>query len=400
MLISNDAYELVTTLRLGCCRMLEKIKQLFGAKPSKTSVTVVADRFKQIFSYHGIEVTQIPRIFSEVKLADLQSDKRLMASLSSELLVSVAQFFGVRIEWLEGVDDRIYEHLGTYKDPTRLFEKITDLSSQGDDDLRCPLQVLTTSKQLDRDSPQDQYLAPVIVEKIADLGDETIYRYHIFQDAYYWQHKPARIELKAIAKIIFHKIGPVPLLLVSETDMQKILGGKMVPRPFLHYGLCSEPSLEDYSLSQDKSPHAKETDELPEVLAYIEKNKLQDFVFNRPLEVTAKNTDNLISNGALDQFTAASSIFPNILPLHAPSLTFTPKTGKRASANAVRWAPIEHVAKAIWDQEKISITEMVARIKNTTSLSAAHLSDSAIRKHIAKLAPEGIAGKRGRKPKK
>lgn len=63
---------------------------------------LVAKRFRQLFVDHGIEVTQIPRVFPEITLDDLKSNNSLLKKLSTECIDKVAEFFKVRVEWLEG----------------------------------------------------------------------------------------------------------------------------------------------------------------------------------------------------------------------------------------------------------------------------------------------------------
>ncbi len=62
---------------------------------------LVAKRFLQLFVDHGIEVTQIPRVFPEITLDDLKSNNSLLKKLSTECLDKAAEFFKVRVEWLE-----------------------------------------------------------------------------------------------------------------------------------------------------------------------------------------------------------------------------------------------------------------------------------------------------------
>ena len=53
---------------------------------------------------------------------DLKSDEALLRRLNPELLDEAASLFGVRVEWLEGEDNRIYACFSNYKDPQKFFE--------------------------------------------------------------------------------------------------------------------------------------------------------------------------------------------------------------------------------------------------------------------------------------
>ncbi len=78
---------------------------------------------------------------------------------------------------------------------------------------------------------------------------------------------------------IVNQLGhqPVPQFPVSPTELTAVLSGRLVPRSLVNHCLLSEPSLEDYACSLQEHAKAKETEELPEVLQYIEKQGLSDF---------------------------------------------------------------------------------------------------------------------------
>ena len=62
---------------------------LFEPKPKPTepaTPNLVAKRFRQLFVDHGIEETQIPRIFSKITLDDLKSDESLLKKLTSDTI--------------------------------------------------------------------------------------------------------------------------------------------------------------------------------------------------------------------------------------------------------------------------------------------------------------------------
>ena len=73
------------------------VSQLKDDKKS-VSVQIVAHRFKQLFIDHGVELSQIPRIFPNVTLDDLKSDEALLCRLNPRLLDKAASLFGVRVD--------------------------------------------------------------------------------------------------------------------------------------------------------------------------------------------------------------------------------------------------------------------------------------------------------------
>jgi hypothetical protein len=352
------------------------------------SMDVVPQRFCQIFQYHGVEKSQIPRLMPQIKLNDLKSNEALLAALTLEILDQTARLFGIRSEWLEGVDDVIYESRYCYKAPELLFELLDALKNHSSDFnlTRFPLRVLVSNKNLDYKSDRDQLLVPVVLEKVNDLGDETIHRYYIFNDGFNWNYEPARIQLKAMARIAYKLLGaPIPFMVVSQADLQSVLDRKKISRKFLDGCLITDPSLEDFALTSQESVVAAEVDEIPIVLKYIEEHKLESFYTAVPHSTSPAQ--------------ATAIAIETTIPTE-PLATTPRKTGKRAE-NTARWESVRTAARTIWAQDKsLAIEEVVRRIQKMPHLKMSKLTSSAIRKHIADLAPGKDAAKPGRKRKK
>ncbi len=360
------------------------LRTLLGRSSIK-SVTVVAERFLQVFREHGIEAAQIPRLLPQVRLEDLQSPERLLAILTPDLLDQVAKLFGIRIQWLEGQDDRIYEYLATYKEPQILLDHLRSLWQQPSwaNAIGCPLRILSTTKRLDYRDDQRHKLAPVLIEPIATLDDETIYRYHVYQDGFSWDHLPARIELKAIALVTYKALHkPIPIYPISQRDMDDLLEGRRIPRSLLGSYLSTDPSLEDYVLDNDESVVAKEIDELPAVREYTIRVGLNTFDLHAPVH---------------DELVPQITVEPTASDPQPPTPSTT--TGKREAQHS-RWQQIEAAAIALWAQDKkLTIAQVVRQLQMIPEIKASALQADTVRKRIAKFAPEGIRGKPGRKPK-
>lgn len=101
---------------------VNKLWQSFAGKTKNNPVNIVARRFLQVFNDHGVQTTQIPRLLQAIKLDDLKSEDALVAMLTHDVLDQTARLFGIRVEWLEGVDDKIYEPLACYKRPAVSLE--------------------------------------------------------------------------------------------------------------------------------------------------------------------------------------------------------------------------------------------------------------------------------------
>ncbi len=253
---------------------------------------------------------------------------------------------------------------------------------------RFPMRVLTTSMALTPDSSDRQWLLPVIVEPVSDSEDSPAYRCQVCGDYYDWTDSQSRIELKAITWLAWHRLRiTVPLFRVSQDEFDRIRGGMAVPTIVLRSGLIAEPSLEDFIQTPEESRVAKEADELPAVLGYLDAEGLRDFAFDAPAVALTPVEE------------AAAPQSPAAMPEHEePQRRSAP--GKREVQRA-QWAAIVGAAQAMWSQDRtVDFAEMIRRLKSMPHLKANALSDSAIHKHIRVVAPPEVLGKPGRKPTK
>lgn len=240
------------------------------------SSRIITERFIRLFHEHNVAIGQIPLLRPELKLGDLASHETLLSALSNDLLEKTAEQFWVQKEWLEGADVEIYPHRSFYKWPKKFFE---DLSRLKFDRYECPVRVLVVNRKLDRNDPVTQPLLLLMMEKITDLGEEIISRYHIYNDGWDWAHSPCRLELKAIARLLYQRLGVItPLIEVPADILEKIERAEAIPTRWLHSPVVTDPSLEDYGSSKDEFVRAREVDELPKVMEYIREHKLDELV--------------------------------------------------------------------------------------------------------------------------
>jgi hypothetical protein len=247
------------------------LRRFFGDKmngPTK----IVGQRFLQVFGAHGVAATQIPRLLPQVQLDKLNSGEALLGALTNDVLDATAMLFDVRREWLDGVCDELYPSYTCYKRPQRLFE---DLENIGQDGSTFPVRALFSSKSLDATSRQTQPVVLLLCKRIAELGDADIFKYKVYSDSWDWGYTPARIQLKAIARLVHQRLEcPVPLYRVDPKTLERVRTGRLVPRDCIKGSLLTEPSLEDFGLSPEESVKSAESEELPAVLAYIKELKL------------------------------------------------------------------------------------------------------------------------------
>jgi hypothetical protein len=234
---------------------------------------LVAKRFRQLFVDHGVEETRIPRFFSKITLEDLQSDSLLIKKLTPELINEVAQLFNVRSEWLEGVDNTIYLSQTCYKEPEDFFTFLKTIK-YGKSDF--PFRVISSVEKFDYKDDSRQPFSIVYVEKIAELGDDNIYRYYL-DAGWTWSHRECRMQLKAMALLYWRDVKrPITFYKVPHDIYLQIEELQLIPYPYLKGPLVSDPSVEDYISDPQFSGVAKEYDELPAVLEYIQVNNLSE----------------------------------------------------------------------------------------------------------------------------
>ncbi len=268
--MSTDLFE----IKLGAfgCRLnaIELWRRLSSPKPSCSQV---GERFLSLFQAHGVTPEQIQRFLPQVTLQHLTGN-RLNEVLTNETLDQVAALFGVRREWLEGVDQQIYEPVFCYKAPVLFFH---DMARWQVKPQTFSVRALCCG-ELDNSSSREQPLVLLTIEKVGMIGDEEVCRYRVYHDAWNWGYFPCRLQLKALARLVH--LGwktPIPVHRVQKGVLKKIRAGQRVPRLELRGCLLTEPCLEDFALAENESGKARETEELEEVFRYIELNRLAGF---------------------------------------------------------------------------------------------------------------------------
>ena len=261
--------------------MFNILSNIFKSKQKALPVSIVADRFRQLFLDHGISSTQIPRVFSEISLEDLQSNESLIKILTPNLIEKVANFFDVKSEWIEGVEDTISNPVNCYKSPEEFFKYFNQINHDSD---LLPLRTITSVDVLDYQNENVQPIVLILLEKIFDLNDEQIYRYKIIDGEWNWAHEPCRIQIKSMVRVLHQKYGMViPLFKVDQSTVEDIANRQLKPKEYVSRGLITNPSLEDYALSNGESRVAKEAEELPKVQMYIELHNLLGIAKNEPV---------------------------------------------------------------------------------------------------------------------
>lgn len=177
-------------------KILEKLGKYWGlirkARPAQSET--VASRFISLFESHGVHRNQIPRFFSHgLTVKDVQDDISLLAKLDEESLDDACKLFGVRREWLDGAEARVYDCHDFYKSPERVagfLKSLKDNNPDGQFD-----GVLVASAEHGGEA------LIVLSEVVGFVGEKVIYRYHLCNNWYfdYWKSRAYLTAFVAIA---------------------------------------------------------------------------------------------------------------------------------------------------------------------------------------------------------
>lgn len=260
-------------IKLNVNALVRALKRRMTTDKATTGPALVAKRFIELFADHGVQLTQIPHFLPQVGLNALSSAEKLLLALTSPVLDQTAELFGVRREWLDGVSNVMYKCRHCYKAPVRFFEDLREVHY--DDSWFC-VRALTTTMELDRNGNVGQNIVLVMLKTLKRTHDDEIYSYAVYGDEWDWSYAPSRIQLKAMARLVYLATDcPVPLFKVPRLALEKFREGLVVPRALTEGCLITHPSLDDYALSPEESGQAREPEELDRVLKYIETKGLE-----------------------------------------------------------------------------------------------------------------------------
>lgn len=239
----------------------ELYRRLMQRADVSGDLAVQVKRFIEVFRAHGLHLAHIPRLTS-LRYIDLKDEDTLLSAMTPSLIDTTAALFGVRSEWLAGIDDDIYQGNYCYKSPSRLFECIDSLKERATSVLRA----VTSAGVLDMNARRSQRLELVVVEHVQYVGEFEVLRYHPFADGWDWSELGCRVQLKAMLRTVGRA---VPLHQTSHAQIDAWYRHQCFPGPLVRGPLITAPSLEDYSLSPAESRVSKESSELQLVEQYI-----------------------------------------------------------------------------------------------------------------------------------
>jgi hypothetical protein len=266
---------------VGAIAAVLSVPFFYRRNSQKNHSSEVVARFLYLFKAHGIERTQIPRFLGDergISVADVSTDERLLHVLNEEILNAACDRFGVRRSWLDGADKQIYDLLYHYKDLPE-YVGFIKLQTEKHSDQSCLLNAykpVHTSADLFKSCPD---ISLVFSEPIAEIDQQTIYRYYPFYGPFPWSHTPARFNLYAFFTLAFATSG---LVLkgydVSPKIISELAEGKKIPEAIKTGGIWHP---DDYAFSSISHNMPMDSREIEEFWNYInEKGWLKLFAEN------------------------------------------------------------------------------------------------------------------------
>lgn len=229
---------------------------------SNGGVFGLVDRIKVLCDEHSVSLTELPKFFSQITYADCSSDDKLLNALTPDIVQTIADTFGVQAEWLIGTSDKIYDIFSCYKDARVLF----DFLNQNRKTLGYfPLHIVASKDAFDRETSGND-IALVVKLRLNHPAAGEHCRYVVCGDGWKWSHLPCRLQLKAMARLLYFSPAniTIPIHITSRKTVLAIYDGKMIPHQFLQQSPL-RVRLEDYALDAEESLNARETGEVAAV---------------------------------------------------------------------------------------------------------------------------------------
>lgn len=257
---------------VGAVAAVLSIPSFNRRKSERNHASAVVARFLYLFKAHGIERTQIPRFLGDklgISVADVSTDERLLHVLNEKILNAACDRFGVRRAWVDDADKRVYDLLYHYKDLPEYVSFIKTLIEKHPEEF-CILYAYKPSKtstDLFKSCPD---ISLVFAEPIAEIDQQTIYRYYPLFGPLQWSEIPTRYNLYAFFTLAFSTRGlvlkghDVPYRFISE-----LAEGKIIPESIKTEGIWHP---DDYAFSSIRHDMPMDSREIDGFWHYVETN--------------------------------------------------------------------------------------------------------------------------------
>jgi hypothetical protein len=168
--------------------ILSRVRRYSGQRTNENNT--IASRFIALFEKHGVHRNKIPCFFRHVlELDDINNEGKLSSKLPHETLQAACDMSVVRLEWMEGVEDQLYDIHDFYKYPNEYGNFFSQFNTDEAGHILTKL-ILSTDQDWQKDA------LSIVQEQIGLIGDNHIVRYHLYGGWFqkYWK---CRADLKA-----------------------------------------------------------------------------------------------------------------------------------------------------------------------------------------------------------
>ena len=181
------------------------IKGLFGVyKESRDPFRAQASRILQAFVAHGISPTQIARIVPEGMLKEpssLADPSQLKKHLTSPFVTWVADALKLEMSWLDGDEQTAHFLLESYKKPSRLLDKLSEIADREESSLA--IHVFKSNPLPLSHTPEGPF-SVVLEERFLELDGKEVSRFYFLTEGATFDHSPCVTHLLQICAIAHH----------------------------------------------------------------------------------------------------------------------------------------------------------------------------------------------------
>lgn len=287
--MGNPFWELIISFFSGFASILYTGKQ----KPIKNEINVkvelnsiesekqlektVVKKIINIFESHDVHLNEIPRVVPlkfGITLSVINDSSKFLEKITPEFIDWVSGFFGVRREYIEKDENRIYITIDYYKNERRFLDLIKSLVK---DNKEFEIYAFKNVKDLDRQvsDKYSQFVNLAIRVKIFDEDGLVIYKTIPTSTLWYWGYAKCRYQLKSIIRVLNNNVNVYFKGYNLGSDFIEALSqGKMFYKELV-IPCTINWHPDDYSFRSSESAVAKEVDEIEEVVQYMKDYKYE-----------------------------------------------------------------------------------------------------------------------------
>ncbi|HCX47546.1 TPA: hypothetical protein ROY30_004123 [Bacillus cereus] len=233
------------------------------------AVYKVVKRFIEVYENHSIMQNQIPFFIDKkfgLSLKDFVDYDSILKILNDDIINWTCEKFGVRREWLDGIDNQIYWYKSYYKEVHSFIRDTYNLVSTRE---QITMYVFKYGDlRLEEDG--DHNIVFLLRYPIGKINSRYVYKYIPISTIWRWSYWRSRYQAKAIIYLC-NDMG-INVKGYDLIEKEKIASGEVFPEKLIGempLGLTWYP--EDYIDMWSQNDLAREIEETNKVKKYMEK---------------------------------------------------------------------------------------------------------------------------------